>query len=147
MNVYLLSTNQFSNSKISKVSNNMATKRRDNEIETQLHIINQWMDQMTNEFGDRLDGWRGNVLMSMVGFKLDLIEENLMLWGLLDELTLMWIRLWLIMQTQVMLILKMCLWDIGNILYSNRIFSLKGKHMMIILVRGVVISIRTIMSS
>jgi len=93
MNVYLLSTNQFSNSKMSKVSNNMATKRRDNEIETQLRIINQWMDKMTNEFGDRLDSWRGNVLMSMVGFKLDLREENLMLWGLLDELTLMWISL------------------------------------------------------
>jgi hypothetical protein len=41
MNVYLLSTNQFSNSKMSKVSNNMATKRRDNEIEIQLRIINQ----------------------------------------------------------------------------------------------------------
>jgi len=47
MNKYLLSTNQFSNSKMSKVSNNnnMATQRRDNEIVTQLRIMNQRMDQ------------------------------------------------------------------------------------------------------
>ena len=55
MNVYLLSTNQFSNSKMSKISNNMAIKRRDNEIVTQLRIMNHQIDQMTNEFGDRLD--------------------------------------------------------------------------------------------
>jgi hypothetical protein len=34
-------------------------------------------------------GWRGNVLMIMVEFKLRLSKENLMLGGLLGELTLM----------------------------------------------------------
>jgi hypothetical protein len=33
----------------------------------------------------------------MVGFKIGLSEENLMLGGLLGELTLMWMSLWLIM--------------------------------------------------
>ena len=33
----------------------MAIKRRDNEIVTQLRIMNHQIDQMTNEFGDRLD--------------------------------------------------------------------------------------------
>jgi hypothetical protein len=44
-------------------------------------------------------GWRGNVLMIMVGFKLGSSEDNLMLGGLLRELTLMWMSLWLIMRT------------------------------------------------
>jgi hypothetical protein len=34
-------------------------------------------------------GWRCNILMIMVGFKLGLSKENLMLGGLLGELTLM----------------------------------------------------------
>jgi hypothetical protein len=34
-----------------------------------------------------------NVLMIMVGFKIGLSEENLMLGGLLGELTLMWMSL------------------------------------------------------
>jgi hypothetical protein len=36
-------------------SNNMATQRRDNEIVNQLRIMNQRMDQMANDFRDRLD--------------------------------------------------------------------------------------------
>ena len=36
------------------------------------------------------------MLIIMVGFELGLSEENLMLEGLLGELTLMWISLWLI---------------------------------------------------
>jgi hypothetical protein len=40
-NIYFLSTNQFSDSKTSKASNNMAPPRRDNEIVTQLSIMNQ----------------------------------------------------------------------------------------------------------
>jgi len=38
------------------------------------------------------------VLMIMVGFKIDLSEDNLMLGGLLDELTLIWMCLWLIIR-------------------------------------------------
>jgi hypothetical protein len=34
-------------------------------------------------------GWRGNMLMIMVWFELGLSEDNLMLGGLLGELTLM----------------------------------------------------------
>jgi hypothetical protein len=37
--------------------------------------------------------------MIIVGFKLGLSEENLMLGGLLSELTLMWMSLWLIIRT------------------------------------------------
>jgi len=33
----------------------MTPYRGDNEIVTELRIINQRMNQMTNEFGDRLD--------------------------------------------------------------------------------------------
>jgi hypothetical protein len=33
-------------------------------------------------------GWRGNILMIMVGFKLGMRKENLMLGGLLGELIL-----------------------------------------------------------
>jgi hypothetical protein len=69
-------------------------------------------------------GWRGNVLMIMVGFKLGLSEENIMLGGLLGELILMWMSLWLIMRTLVMLILKMCSQDMGNVLDNSRIVSL-----------------------
>jgi hypothetical protein len=49
-------------------------------------------------------GWSGNVLMIKVGFKLGLSEKNIMLGGLLGELTLIWMSLWLIMRTLVMLI-------------------------------------------
>jgi len=38
-----------------EASNNMTPYRGDNKIVTELHIINQRMNQMTNEFGDRLD--------------------------------------------------------------------------------------------
>lgn len=55
MNIYYLSNNQFKDLKMSKVSNNLALQRGDNEIVTQLRIMNQRMDQMTNEFEDRLD--------------------------------------------------------------------------------------------
>jgi hypothetical protein len=44
-------------------------------------------------------GWTSNILMIMIGFKLGLSEENLMLGGLLGKLTLMWMSLWLIIQT------------------------------------------------
>jgi hypothetical protein len=44
-------------------------------------------------------GWKSNMLMIMLGFKLGLSEENLMLEGLLNELTLIWMSLWLIMWT------------------------------------------------
>jgi len=54
-NIYFLSTSQFSYSKMSKASNNyMAPQREDNKIVTQLRIINKQIEQMTNEFGDRL---------------------------------------------------------------------------------------------
>jgi hypothetical protein len=69
-------------------------------------------------------GWRGNVLMIMVGFKLGMSKENIMLGGLLGELILMWMSLWLIMRTLVMLILKMCSQDMGNVLDNSRIVSL-----------------------
>jgi hypothetical protein len=39
-NIYLLSTNQFSNSNMLEASNNMVTQRGDNEIVTQLYIMN-----------------------------------------------------------------------------------------------------------
>jgi hypothetical protein len=54
-NIYLLLTNQFLDLKMSKASNNMTPHRGDNEIVTQLRIMNQQMDQMANEFGGRLD--------------------------------------------------------------------------------------------
>jgi len=38
------------------------------------------------------------MLMIMVGFKLGLNEENLMLRGLLGELTIIWMSLWLIIR-------------------------------------------------
>jgi hypothetical protein len=47
-----------------------------------------------------------------------------MLEGLLNELTLIWMSLWLIMWTWMMLILKMCLWDMGSILDNNKIVSM-----------------------
>jgi len=43
---------------------------------------------MTNKF--EID-WRGIVLIIMVGFELGMSKKNLMLEGLLGELTLMWI--------------------------------------------------------
>jgi hypothetical protein len=46
-----------------------------------------------------------------------------------------------------MLILKMFLWDMGNILDSNKIMDLEGKEMVIILARGVIIGTKTIMLS
>jgi hypothetical protein len=69
-------------------------------------------------------GWRGNVLMIILGFKLGLSEDNLMLGGLLNELILIWTSLWLIIWTRVVLILKMCPWYMENVLDSSRIFSL-----------------------
>ena len=54
-NIYFLSTNQFSYSKMLEASNNMAPKREDNEIVTQLCIINQQMDWMANKFEDRFE--------------------------------------------------------------------------------------------
>ena len=54
-NIYFLSTNQFLYSRMSKTSNNMASQGENNEIVTHLHIMNQWMDQITDEFRDRLD--------------------------------------------------------------------------------------------
>jgi hypothetical protein len=33
----------------------MASQGENNEIVTHLHIMNQWMDQITDEFRDRLD--------------------------------------------------------------------------------------------
>jgi len=53
--MYFLLANQFSDSKMLEASNNMTPYRGDNKIVTELHIINQRMNQMTNEFGDRLD--------------------------------------------------------------------------------------------
>jgi len=43
-------------------------------------------------------GWRCNILKIMIGFKLGMSEENLMLGGLLGKLTLMLMSLWLIMR-------------------------------------------------
>ena len=40
---------------MSKANNNMAPYKGDSEIITRLCIMNQQMDQITNEFGDRLD--------------------------------------------------------------------------------------------
>jgi hypothetical protein len=40
---------------MSKANNNMAPYKGDSEIITRLCIMNQRMDQITNEFGDRLD--------------------------------------------------------------------------------------------
>jgi hypothetical protein len=54
-NIYFLSTNQFSYSKMLEGSNNMVPQRRYNEIVNQLRIMNQRMDQMVNDFRDRLD--------------------------------------------------------------------------------------------
>jgi len=54
-NIYFLSTNQFSYSNILEASNNMAPQRRDNEIVTQLRIMNKWMDRMATKFRDRLE--------------------------------------------------------------------------------------------
>jgi len=53
--IYFLSIKQFLDSKMLEISNNMTPYKRDNEIITQLHIINQLMDQMANKFRDRLD--------------------------------------------------------------------------------------------
>jgi hypothetical protein len=46
-----------------------------------------------------------------------------------------------------MLILKKCPWDMGNVLESSGIISLKGKNMEIILAKGVIIGTGTIMLS
>jgi len=54
-NIYFLLTNRFSDSKMSKTNNNMEPHKGDSEIITRFRIMNQWMDQITNEFGDRLD--------------------------------------------------------------------------------------------
>jgi hypothetical protein len=54
-NIYLFSTNQFLNSNMLEASNNTATQREDNEIVTQLCIMNWRIDQMANEFRDRLE--------------------------------------------------------------------------------------------
>jgi len=44
--------------------------------------------------------WLTNLVANyLVGFKIDLREKNLMLGGLLDELILMYMSLWLIMRT------------------------------------------------
>jgi len=59
-NIYFLLANQFSQFKMSKASNNIAPQKEDNEIVTQLRIMNQRMDQMANEFRDRLEGKRAN---------------------------------------------------------------------------------------
>jgi hypothetical protein len=81
-----------------EASNNMTPYREDNEIVTQLRIMIQLIDQMTNEFRDMLDRLKRQYVNIIVGFKLDLSKENLMLGRLLDELTLVWISLWLIIQ-------------------------------------------------
>jgi len=47
------------------------------------------------------------MLMIMVRFKLGLSKENLMLRGLLSELTLMWMSLWLI------------IWDIRDVDFED----------------------------
>jgi len=83
---------------MSEASNNMTPYRGDNEIVTQLRIMIQLIDQMTNEFRDMLDRLKRQYVNIIVGFKLDLSKENLMLGRLLDELTLVWISLWLIIR-------------------------------------------------
>jgi hypothetical protein len=45
-----------------------------------------------------------------------------------------------------MLILKMCSWDMGNILDNNEIMSLEGNDMVIILTREVIIGTKTIIT-
>ena len=99
------------------------------------------MDQMSNELGDRLESQYVN---DHDGLKIGLRKDNLKLGGLLGELTLMWMSLLLIIRTWVMLILKMCLWDIGNVLHNNEIICLEEKDMVIILARQVIIGTRTI---
>jgi hypothetical protein len=76
----------------------MTPYRGDNEIVTQLRIMIQLIDQMTNEFRNRLDRLKRQYVNIIVGFKLDLSKENLMLGRLLGELTLVWISLWLIIR-------------------------------------------------
>jgi hypothetical protein len=71
----------------------MTPYRGDNEIVTQLRIMIQLIDQMTNEFRNRLDRLKRQYVNIIVGFKLDLSKENLMLGRLLGELTLVWISL------------------------------------------------------
>jgi hypothetical protein len=83
---------------MSEASNNMTPYRGDNEIVTQLRIMIQLIDQMTNEFRNRLDRLKRQYVNIIVGFKLDLSKENLMLGRLLGELTLVWISLWLIIR-------------------------------------------------
>jgi hypothetical protein len=78
---------------MSEASNNMTPYRGDNEIVTQLRIMIQLIDQMTNEFRNRLDRLKRQYVNIIVGFKLDLSKENLMLGRLLGELTLVWISL------------------------------------------------------
>jgi len=75
-------SNQFLDSMMLKASNDMAPKRGDNEIVTWVRIMNQRMNWMTNEFGDKLDRLERQHVKSGLG------EENLMLGGLLGELTL-----------------------------------------------------------
>jgi len=132
---------------MSEASNNMTPYRGDNEIVTQLRIMIQLIDQMTNEFRNRLDRLKRQYVNIIVGFKLDLSKENLMLGRLLGELTLVWISLWLIIRIWVLLILKKCPWDMGNVLESSEIVSLKEKNMEIILAKGVIIGTGTIMLS
>jgi hypothetical protein len=76
----------------------MTPYRGDNEIVTQLRIMIQLIDQMTNKFRNRLDRLKRQYVNIIVGFKLDLSKENLMLGRLLGELTLVWISLWLIIR-------------------------------------------------
>jgi hypothetical protein len=45
-----------------------------------------------------------------------------------------------------MLILKMCSWDMGNILDNNEIMSLEGNDMVIILAGEVIIGTKTIIT-
>jgi hypothetical protein len=78
---------------MSEASNNMTPYRGDNEIVTQLRIMIQLIDQMTNKFRNRLDRLKRQYVNIIVGFKLDLSKENLMLGRLLGELTLVWISL------------------------------------------------------
>jgi len=40
---------------MSEASNNMSPQRGDNKIVTQIRIINQQMDWLTNKFGDKLE--------------------------------------------------------------------------------------------
>ena len=78
---------------MSEASNNMTPYRGDNEIVIQLRIMIQLIDQMTNKFRNRLDRLKRQYVNIIVGFKLDLSKENLMLGRLLGELTLVWISL------------------------------------------------------